>query len=110
MAYLSPLWVGDAGVAQVALLPLGVEAVALQLPQLEGGVEGPGVHLDGDGVDDHRHTLHHLLSEAVLAGWLDGGGTMTGQGVSDRAGASECVVGFLMASLRNIESCITVQF
>lgn len=68
MPYLSPLGVGDAGVAQVAPLPRGVQAVALQLPQLEGGVEGLRVHLDGDGVDDHRHALHHLLGEAVLAG------------------------------------------
>lgn len=27
--YLSSLWVGDAGVAEVAVLPFGVEAVAL---------------------------------------------------------------------------------
>ena len=65
--HLSSLWVGDAGVAEVTALPLGVEAVALQLPELEGGVEGPSLHLDGDGVDSDRHALHHLLSEAVLA-------------------------------------------
>lgn len=49
--YLSSLGVGDAGVAKVAALPLGVEAVALQLPQLKGGVEGPSLHLDGNGID-----------------------------------------------------------
>lgn len=65
--YLSSLRVCDAGVAEVTALPLGVEAVSLQLPELEGGVEGTGLHLDGDGVDNHRHALHHFLSEAILA-------------------------------------------
>lgn len=64
--YLSSLGVCDAGVAEVSLLPFGVETVTLELPELEGGVEGTGLHLDGDGVDDDRHTLHHLLSKAIL--------------------------------------------
>lgn len=29
LLYLSSLWVGDAGVAEVTVLPLGIEAVAL---------------------------------------------------------------------------------
>lgn len=65
--YLSSLGVGDAGVAEVTALPLGVEAVALQLPELEGGVECASLDLDGNGVDPDRHALHHFLSKAVLA-------------------------------------------
>lgn len=65
--YLSSLWVRDAGVAQVTALPFGVEAVSLQLPELEGGVEGTSLNLDGDGVDPNGHALHHFLRKAVLA-------------------------------------------
>lgn len=64
---LSSLRVGDAGVAEVTALPLGVEAVALQLPQLKGGVESTSLDLDGNGVDPDRHSLHNFLSKAVLA-------------------------------------------
>lgn len=65
--YLSSLGVSDAGVAKVTALPLGVEAVALQLPQLKGGVEGTSLNLDGNGVDPDRHALYHFLRKAVLA-------------------------------------------
>ncbi len=67
MLYLSSLWVSDAGVAEVTALPFGVEAVALQLPELEGGVEGTSLHLDGYRVDPDRHALHNLFCKAVLA-------------------------------------------
>lgn len=64
--YLPSLGVRDAGVAEVTALPFGVEAVALQLPELEGGVEGPSLHLDGNGVDPDRHALYHFLSKAIF--------------------------------------------
>ena len=60
------MWVSDAGEAQVTLLPVGVDTVALELPQFKRSVEGLGVNLDGDGVDDDEHPLHHLLSKAIL--------------------------------------------
>ena len=63
---LAPLGVGDAGEAQVAQAPGGVDAVHLQLGQLEGGVEGLGADPHHDGVDGQRHALHHLLRKAVL--------------------------------------------
>ena len=72
--HLSSLGVGDAGEAQVTLLPFGVEAVPLELPELKGGVEGPGLDLNGDGVDHHGHALHHLLRKAVLAANASTGG------------------------------------
>lgn len=64
--YLSSLGVGDAGVTKVTVLPFGVEAVALQLPELKGRVEGASMHLNGDGVYSDGHALHHFLGKAVL--------------------------------------------
>jgi hypothetical protein len=29
-------------------------------------MEGLGVNLDGDGIDDDKHPLHHLLRKAIL--------------------------------------------
>ena len=63
---LSPLRVLDAGEAQVADAPAGVDAVDLQLRELKGGVEGLGTDPDHDGVDGKRYPLHHLLSEAIF--------------------------------------------
>ena len=60
------MWVSDAGEAEVTLLPIGVDTIALELPQFERSVKGLGVNLDGDGVDDDEHSLHHLLSKAIL--------------------------------------------
>ena len=59
--------VSDAGEAEVTLLPAGVDTIALELPQFKRSVEGLGVNLDSDGVDDDEHPLHHLLSKAILA-------------------------------------------
>lgn len=59
--------VGDAGEAEVTLLPVGVDTIALELPQFKRSVEGLGVNLDSDGIDDDEHPLHHLLSKAILA-------------------------------------------
>lgn len=56
---------------KVALLPFGVEAAALELPELEGGVKRSGLNFNRDGVDDHRHSFHNLLSEAVLTAETD---------------------------------------
>lgn len=58
--------VSDAGEAKVTLLPVGVDAVALELPQFKRSVEGLGVNLDGDGINDDEHPLHHLLGKAIL--------------------------------------------
>lgn len=58
--------ISDAGEAQVALLPVGVHTVSLELPQFKRGVEGLGVNLDGDGIDNNEHPLHNLLSKAIL--------------------------------------------
>lgn len=69
--YLSSLGMCDASVQKVALLPFGVEAAALELPELEGGVKRSGLNFNRDGVDDHRHPLHNLLSEAVLTAETD---------------------------------------
>lgn len=66
--YLSSLRMCNAGVAQVALLPFGIEAAALELPELKGGVKRPGLNFNCDGVDDHRHSLHDLLSKAIFTG------------------------------------------
>lgn len=65
-AHLSPLRVCDAGEAQVALLPVGVDTVALELPQLKRSMKGLGVNLDGDGIDNNKHSLHDLLSKAIF--------------------------------------------
>lgn len=65
--YLSSLRVGDAGVAEVTVLPFRVEAVSLELPELKGGMKGTSLHFDGDGVDPDRHPLNHLLCKAILA-------------------------------------------
>ncbi len=65
--YLSSLRMCNACVAQVALLPFGIEAAALELPELKRGVKRSGLNFNGDGVDDHRHSLHDLLSKAILA-------------------------------------------
>ena len=70
---LAPLGVSDAGEAQVAQAPGGVDAVHLQLGQLEGGVEGLGADPHHDGVDGQRHALHHLLRKAVLTMGVGGG-------------------------------------
>jgi len=64
--HLSSVWVSDAGEAEVTLLPIGVDTIALELPQFKRSVEGLGVNLDGDGVDHDEHPLHHLLSKAIL--------------------------------------------
>lgn len=56
----------DACVTQVALLPLGIEAAALELPELKGGVKRSGLHFNSDGVDDHRHSLNDLLGKAIF--------------------------------------------
>lgn len=58
--------VSDAGEAEVTLLPIGVDTVALELPQFKRSVEGLGVNLDGDRIDDDEHPFHHLLSKAIL--------------------------------------------
>ena len=73
---LPPLRVLDAGEAQVADAPAGVDAVDLQLRQLEGGVEGLGTDPDDDGVDGQRYALHHLFSKAIFTaeetdGWRE---------------------------------------
>lgn len=65
--YLPSLWIGDAGEPQVALLPVGVDAVALKLPQLKRSMKGLGVNLDSDGIDNNKHPLHDLFSKAVFA-------------------------------------------
>lgn len=65
--YLSSLRMCNACVAQVALLPFGIEAAALELPELKRGVKRSGLNFNRDGVDDHRHSLHDLLSKAILA-------------------------------------------
>lgn len=69
--YLSSLRMSNACVPKVALLPFGVEAAALELPELEGGVKRSGLNFNRDGVDDHRHSFHNLLSEAVLTAETD---------------------------------------
>lgn len=51
---------------KITLLPVGVDTVALELPQLKRSMEGLGVNLDGDGIDDDKHPLHHLLRKAIL--------------------------------------------
>lgn len=56
----------DACVTQVALLPLGIEAAALELPELKRSVERSGLNFNGDGVDDHRHSLYDLFGKAIL--------------------------------------------
>lgn len=38
--------VGDAGEAEVTLLPIGIDTVALELPQFKRSVESLGVNLD----------------------------------------------------------------
>lgn len=58
--------VGDAGEAEVTLLPIGIDTVALELPQFKRSVESLGVNLDRDGIDDDEHPLHHLLGKAIL--------------------------------------------
>lgn len=64
--HLSSVGVSDAGETKVTLLPVGVDAVALELPQFKRSVESLGVNLDGDGIDDDEHSLHHLLGKAIL--------------------------------------------
>ena len=59
--------------AQVALGPAGVDAVHLQLGELEGGVEGLSTDPDHDGVDGQRDALHHLLGKAILTADTGGG-------------------------------------
>lgn len=66
-SHLSSLRVLDAGESQVADAPAGVDAVNLQLRELEGRIEGFGADPNDDGVDGQRHALHHLLGKAVLA-------------------------------------------
>lgn len=56
----------DACVTQVGLLPIGIEAAALELPELKGGVERSGLHFNRDGVDDHRHSLNDLLGKSIF--------------------------------------------
>lgn len=51
---------------KVSLLPFGIEAAALELPELEGSMKRSGLNFNCDGVDDHRHSFHNLLSETVL--------------------------------------------
>lgn len=58
--------VSDASKAEVALLPGGVDTIALELPQFKRSMEGLGVNLDGDGINNDEHPLHHLLSKAIL--------------------------------------------
>lgn len=64
---LSSLRVSDAGVTEVTMLPLRVEAVSLELPELKGGMKGTSLHFDGDRVDPDGHPLNHLLCKAILA-------------------------------------------
>lgn len=65
--HLSSLRVLDAGKSQVADAPAGVDAVNLQLRELEGRIEGFGADANDDGVDGQRNALHHLLGKTVLA-------------------------------------------
>lgn len=58
--------VGDAGETEVTLLPVGVDTVALELPQFKRSMEGLGVNLDGDGIDNDEHPLHNLLGKAIF--------------------------------------------
>lgn len=48
------------------MLPVGVDTVTLELPQFKRSMEGLGVNLDGDGIDDDEHPLHYLFSKAIL--------------------------------------------
>ena len=73
MTDLSTLGVLDASEAQVAEAPAGVDAVNLQLWELEGRVEGLSTDAHHNGVDGQRHALHHLLRKAILTtGWERG--------------------------------------
>lgn len=62
----------DAGQTKVTLLPVGVDTIALELPQFKRSMEGLGVNLDGDGIDNDEHALHHLLSKAILTATNEG--------------------------------------
>lgn len=63
---LSPLRVLDASESQVADAPACVDAVDLQLGELEGGVKGLGTDPDHDRVYGQGHPLHHLLRKAIF--------------------------------------------
>lgn len=63
---LPPLRILDASEPKIADAPAGVDAVDLQLGELEGGVEGLGANLDDDGVDGQSDPFHHLFSETIF--------------------------------------------
>lgn len=91
--------VSDASKAEVALLPVGVDTIALELPQFKRSMEGLGVNLDGDGIDNDEHPLHHLLSKAIL--------TVTNE--ADQ-GSESCEILYILFIVQNIrkdyEQCL----
>ncbi len=66
--YLSTCGVQDACASKVTGGPAGVNAVDLELRELEGGIKGFGADADNYGVHRERDALHNLLSKTIFTG------------------------------------------
>lgn len=66
--HLSTCGVQDACVSEVTGGPAGVNAVDLELRELEGGIKSFGADADYYGVHRERDALHNLLRKTIFTG------------------------------------------